>query len=115
MGASASDLSLYQKLHTDHREAASLSWVPCSVVEKRGTPFEALEVTYSVTCRGPTLVALPISYNSFTGVDEHVRGGQVRPLVVHHVPTDPQIVGSHWHRRASRSRRPPPTLTPILF
>jgi hypothetical protein len=87
-----SDEPLYQKLHADHTEAASLSSVPCSVVEGSGTGFEALRVTYTVTCRGPTLVALPISYNPYTRITEQSRGGQTGPMAALHVPTDPRIV-----------------------
>lgn len=110
-----SDAPLYQKLHTDHQEAASLSSVPCSVVERPGTPFEALQVTYTVTCRGPTLVALPISYNAFTGIDEQGPGGQVRHLVVHHVPTDPRIVVRIGNAQPHTLVAHLPTLARILF
>ncbi len=87
-----SDSSLYQKLHADQGRDASVSSVPCTVVERSGTNFESLHQTYAVRCRGPTLVALPISYNSFTSVGELGRNGQVHRVVVHHVPTDPRIV-----------------------
>jgi hypothetical protein len=87
-----SDAPLYQKLHAHHTEAASLSSVPCSVVEGPGAGFEALRVTYSVTCRGPTLVALPISYNPYTSIVEQSKGGGNRPIVGLHLRTDPRIV-----------------------
>jgi hypothetical protein len=85
------------------------------VVERPGTPFEALQVTYTVTCRGPTLVALPISYNAFTGIDEQGPGGQVRHLVVHHVPTDPRIVVRIGNAQPHTLVAHLPTLARILF
>jgi hypothetical protein len=110
-----SDEPLYQRLHRSHQEGASLSSVPCSVIERAGTSFEALQITYTVTCRGPTLVALPVSYNAFTTIAEEDHGGQAQPVPVVHVATDPRIVirirtaGSHTlvvHL---------PTLSRILF
>ena len=109
------DTSLYQQLHQDHREAASLTSVPCSVVQTAGTGFESLSATYRVHCDGPTALALPISYNHFTTVTERTPGGGSRPVPVLHVPTDPRIVirvrdaGTHTYDVQL------PTLAGILF
>ena len=107
--------SIYQQLHQDHREAASLSSVPCSVVQTAGTGFESLSATYRVHCDGPTALALPISYNHFTTVTERTPGGGSRPVPVLHAPTDPRIVirvrdaGTHTYDVQL------PTLAGILF
>jgi hypothetical protein len=82
----------YRHLQLTHTEAASLSSVPCSVTELSGTSFESLQITYRVICRGPTEVALPISYNSFTSLDEITPHRAAEPVPVFHVPTDPRIV-----------------------
>jgi hypothetical protein len=110
-----SDAPLYQRLHKDHTEAASLSSVPCSVVEGPDAGFEDLRVTYMVTCRDPTLVALPISYNPFTRVAEEDRGGQTRPVSTLHVPTDPRIVVRVRNAGPHTLVVHLPTLTQILF
>ena len=83
---------IYKQLHQDHTEAASLSSVPCSVSEIAGTAFESLKVTYRVTCKGPTEVALPISYNPFTSLDESTPDEVPHPIRALHVATDPRIV-----------------------
>ncbi len=110
-----SDSSIYQKLHADHGRDASLSSVPCTVTERSGTGFESLRQTYVVKCAGPTLVALPISYNSFTRVGEVGRDGQVRPVAVHHVPTDPRLVVRVDNDAPHLLAVDLPTLAQILF
>ncbi len=111
----ASDLPLYQKLHANRAKDASLSSVPCSVVQRSGQEFESLHAVYTVTCSAPTLVALPISYNGFTQVGERTPGGHTSPVAVRHVRTDPRIVvrvdGSGTHLFVVDL----PTLGKILF
>ena len=60
-------------------------------------------------------MALPISYNSFTGIDEQGSGGQMRPLVVHHVPTDPRFVVRIGNAQPHTLVAHLPTLGRILF
>ena len=109
------DVPLYDGLHNDHIESESLSSVPCSVVQTSGTAFESLRVSYKVTCKGRTRLALPISYNSFTSIDQQVSRAVSRPVAVLHVPMDPRIViqiqsaGSHSYAVQL------PTLTSIIF
>jgi hypothetical protein len=109
------DTSLYQRLHDDHNEAASLSSVHCAVTQTSGTEFESLEATYRVTCGGPTLLALPISFNPFTKITERTSATGSSPVTVLHVPTDPRIVirvpsgGTHTFTIQL------PTLSSILF
>jgi hypothetical protein len=109
------DINLYDSLHATHKEAGSLSTVPCAVVETSGMALESLRASYEVTCAGPTLVALPISYNPFTTVTELAPAMSPRPVTVLHVVTDPRIVirvdGSGLHRFAVQL----PTLAGILF
>jgi hypothetical protein len=109
------DTSLYQRLHDKHSEAASLSSVHCAVRQTSGTEFESLEATYRVTCGGPTLLALPISFNPFTKITERTSTTGSSPVTVLHVPTDPRIVirvpsgGTHTYTTQL------PTLSSILF
>jgi hypothetical protein len=110
-----SDSALYQKIHADRARDASLSSVPCSVAQRSGFSFEALHATYAVKCAGPTLVALPISYNSFTRVGELGPKAQVRPLLVLHVPTDPRIVVRVHDDKPHLLVVDLPTLARILF
>ncbi len=86
------DASLYQRLHDKHKEAASLSSVHCAVAQTSGRKFESLQATYQVTCDGPTLLALPISFNAFTTITERTGSSRSTPITVLHVPTDPRIV-----------------------
>jgi hypothetical protein len=86
------DTGLYESLYSHHTEAQSLSTVSCSVVQTSGTAFESLRATYTVTCQGPTRVALPISYNPFTTITEPVPDGAPRSVQVLHVVTDPRII-----------------------
>jgi hypothetical protein len=107
--------TLYHFLHEHHSESTSLTSVPCSVLETSGTAFESLRITYQVKCKGPTWLALPISYNPFTKIDEEVSRVASRPVAVHHVRTDPRIVirvrSAGTHTLVVQL----PTLTSILF
>jgi hypothetical protein len=87
-----SDIPIYSALHADGTEAQSLGAYPCTVSEPATTPFESLQLTFSVDCAGPTRLALPISFNSFTTVESTTAGGAPEVLRVIHVPTDPRIV-----------------------
>jgi hypothetical protein len=106
---------VYENLHQNRSEAASLSKVPCHVVETSGSAFESLRITYRVTCAAPTLLALPISYNPFTTIDEVGSDGTATAVAVHHLARDPRIVihvevaGPHDYVAHL------PTLTGILF
>jgi hypothetical protein len=106
---------VYENLHQSRKEAASLSSVPCRVAETSGTAFESLKISYRVTCTAPTLLALPISYNPFTTIDELGPDGTARTVAVHHLAKDPRIVihvadaGPHEYVAHL------PTLTGILF
>ena len=79
-------------LHQDHKEAGSLSAVPCSIVQTAGTEFESLNPRFRVRCAGTTLFALPISYNEFTDVQERITPTRFKSVKVIHVPTDPRVV-----------------------
>lgn len=93
--------AIYEALHARHVEAQSLSSTHCSISQISGTEFESLEISYRVSCEGPTRVALPISFNTFTSVVEDVSPSARRPVPVLHVARDPRIViavvsaGSH--------------------
>ncbi len=109
------NISLYRRLHQDHDEAASLSSVPCSVIQTSGTAFESLRMTYKVTCKGPTRFALPISYNAFTSIEEQISGAASIPVAVLHVPTDPRIVIQVQRGGTQTYVAQLPTLAGILF
>ncbi len=109
------DTSLYQRLHRNHSEAASLSPVHCAVAQTSGTEFESLEATYRVACDGPTRLALPISFNPFTTITEHGPGTRSTPVTVLHVPTDPRIVIEVPARGTHTFTVHLPTLGGILF
>ena len=47
-------------------------------------------MTYRVACRVPALVALPVSYNSYTGVLVE-DGAGFQPMAVLHVANDPRL------------------------
>jgi len=84
------------------------------VVQTSGTALESLRVTYRVACKGSTELALPISYNPFTSVEERV-SGTTRPLVTFHVPSDPRIVVRISGPQTRTLIVNLPTLTRILF
>ncbi len=86
------DVPLYQSMRFHHRQSGSLTSVPCSVVQPHPMPFESLHFSLRVTCAGPTLLALPVSTNPFTTVDQVGPGGGVHRLTVVHVRTDPRLV-----------------------
>jgi hypothetical protein len=109
------DTSLYQRLHDHHNEAASLSSVHCAVTQTSGTEFESLEATYRVTCGGPTLMALPISFNPFTKITERTSATGSSAISVLHVPTDPRIVIRVPSRGTHTFTVQLPTLSSILF
>ena len=108
------NLLLYPHLHRDHIEAQSLTSVPCSVVQTSGTALESLRITYRVACKGSTELALPISYNPFTSIQERV-GGTTRPLATIHVPSDPRIIVGISGPRTRTLIVNLPTLRGILF
>ncbi len=83
---------LYQRLHQHDAGAQSLSPVPCSVVGPSHAPFETLSLTYSVHCEGKTLLALPISYNSFSTVLVKGSTGSTRQIPYFHRATDPRMI-----------------------
>lgn len=109
------DTSLYQRLHDNHTEATSLSAVHCAVTQTSGTEFESLEATYRVTCGGPTLMALPISFNPYTKITERTSATESSPISVLHVPTDPRIVIRVPSRGTHTFTVQLPTLSSILF
>jgi hypothetical protein len=106
---------VYEDLHRNRREAASLSSVPCRVVETSGTAFESLRIGYRVTCAAPTQLALPISYNPFTTIDVLASDGAVTAVAVHHLADDPRIVIDIADKGPHEYVARLPTLTGILF
>lgn len=86
------DVPLYQSLRAHHTQSESLSRVPCSVVQPHPMAFESLHFSLRVACAGPTLLALPVSTNPFTTVDQVGPGGRVHRLTVVRVRTDPRLV-----------------------
>jgi hypothetical protein len=71
-------------------------------------------MTFVVVCRAPTLVALPVSYNAYTGVLVRGRHG-LQPMAVVHMATDPRIVVAIRDSRPRTIVVHLPTLFGILF
>jgi hypothetical protein len=86
------DIPLYLKLHQHQAGAQSLSQVPCTVIGPSRAPFETLQLRFSVTCSGPTQLALPISYNAYSKVYVVEKGGALHQIPYSRVRTDPRIV-----------------------
>jgi len=108
------DEPLYDELHKRQPNGGSLSSVRCSVTQESGKSFEALQMTFVVVCRAPTLVALPVSYNAYTGVLVRGRHG-LQPMAVVHMATDPRIVVAIRDSRPRTIVVHLPTLFGILF
>ena len=83
---------LYQRLHQHDAGAHSLTTIPCSVVGPSNAAFETLSLTFSVHCKGKTLLALPISYNSFSTVLVKGGTGALRQIPYFHKATDPRVI-----------------------
>jgi hypothetical protein len=109
------DVPLYTALRAHHTQSESLSRVPCSVTQPRPMAFESLHFSLRVVCAGPTLLALPVSTNPFTTVDQVAPGGRARPLAVVRVPTDPRLVVRVPGPGARTLEVHLPTLFGILF
>ena len=88
----SNDGALYRQLHSRQQGAASLSRVPCTVRGPTRVPLESLQLTFDVTCAGPTRLALPISYNGFTSIFAAEAGRPARKIDYHHLPSDPRII-----------------------
>ncbi|MHB8497010.1 MAG: hypothetical protein ACYDES_03285 [Acidimicrobiales bacterium] len=108
------DARLYAGLHKHHLEGQSLSSTPCTVVQ-RPTAVESLAVHYTVSCAGPTEVALPISFNPFTTIDQLRANGGEREVPILHVPSDPRIVVAVAGPGRAELTAHLPTLWGILF
>ena len=109
------DGALYQKLHKHQAGAQSLSQVPCTVIGPLHAPFEALQLRFSVTCSGPTQLALPISYNAYSKVYVTGKGGTLHQIPYFRVRTDPRIVIDVTSFRSGRLVVHLPTLWGVLM
>jgi len=105
----------YDFLHHHNIEAESLSSVPCTVVQTGGTAFESLRITYRVSCKGPTRLALPISYNPFTSIEEQRKGTPAHSVETIHERTDPRIIVNIGGAGPQTLIVNLPTLAGILF
>ena len=83
---------LYDQLHRHQSGAQSLSRVPCTVIAPSHAPFETLQLAFSVSCRGVTRLALPISYNAYSTVFVEQKRGKLIQIPYFHVRTDPRII-----------------------
>ena len=86
------DGPLYHQLHARQYGAASLSDVPCTVTVPAESPLESLELTFGVTCRGPTRFALPVTYNAYSSVFVQGKGAKLRQIPYYHLATDPRMI-----------------------
>ncbi len=82
----------YALLHRHQDGAQSLTDVPCTIVGPPYAAFETLELRFSVSCRGATQVALPISYNDYSSLFVKRPGGALRRIPYFHRRTDPRII-----------------------
>jgi hypothetical protein len=85
-------IPLYGRLHSHDAGAQSLSTVPCTVVGPSHAAFETLSLTFAVHCEGKTLLALPISYNSFSTVLVEGGTGTQRQIPYFRRATDPRVI-----------------------
>jgi hypothetical protein len=86
------DSALYAKLHSHQDGAASLSDVPCTVLVPTKSPLESLQLRYTVTCEGPTRLALPITFNAYSTVFVANAKGELQKIPYFHSRTDPRII-----------------------
>jgi hypothetical protein len=86
------DGPLYHRLHARQFGAASLSDVPCTVSVPTRSPLESLELTFGVTCKGPTRFALPVTFNAYSSVFVQEKGGELRQIPYYHLSTDPRMI-----------------------
>jgi hypothetical protein len=86
------DVPLYTQLHDHQNGAASLSTVPCQVVVPTRSALESLQLTFKVSCRGVTRLALPVTFNAYSSVFIKGRGGTLHPIPYFHSATDPRMI-----------------------
>jgi hypothetical protein len=86
------DGPLYHQLHARQYGAASLSDVPCTVTVPTRSPLESLELTFGVTCKGPTRFALPVTFNAYSSVFLQEKGAKLRQIPYYHLSTDPRMI-----------------------
>ena len=86
------DAPLYKQIHAHGDGAGSLSRVPCSVRVPMKLQLESLELTFGVTCRGSTRLALPISYNAYSTVYVKDARGDLHQIPYFHVASDPRMI-----------------------
>ena len=84
--------ALDKRLRRHQAGAQSLSRVPCTVNAPSDAPFETLQLTFSVRCRGATQLAIPISYNGYSKVFVQRAGGKLIQIPYFHRRTDPRII-----------------------
>ncbi len=88
----SNDHPLYQQIKERNGGGASLSKVPCTVVGPSDADFESSELTFAVTCRGRTRLALPVSVNPASTVFVSVAGGRPHQVPYSSIVTDPRMV-----------------------
>jgi hypothetical protein len=109
------DGPLYHQLHARQYGAASLSNVRCTVTVPTKSPLESLELTFGVTCKGPTRFALPVTYNAFSSVFLQGKEGELRRIPYYHLSTDPRIIIEVPNSRPQVVVVHLPTLWGVLF
>jgi hypothetical protein len=86
------DAPLYKEIREHQDGAESLSRVPCSVRVPTKLPLESLELTFRVTCRGSTQLALPISYNAYSTAYVKDARGNLHQIPYFRVASDPRLI-----------------------
>ncbi len=107
--------TLYAQLHRHQAGAQSLSQLPCAVVGPTHAAFETLQLRFSVTCRGATRLALPVSYNAFSKVFVETERGRLQQIPYFHLRTDPRIIINVTSSRTEAVIVHLPTLWGTLF
>jgi hypothetical protein len=86
------DGPLYSRLHAHDDGAAALGTGRCAVVVPSRVPLETLRLRFTVACRRPALVALPVTYNPFSTVWVVGSHGKWRHVPYVHSANDPRII-----------------------
>ncbi|MDB5170463.1 MAG: hypothetical protein JWO35_157 [Candidatus Saccharibacteria bacterium] len=82
-------LQLYADMYHQGRQTAVLEG-NCTVTQTDRYRFEPLILRFKVTCEGPGVIALPISYNNFTQITSG--SNPKKSLTYFRKPTDPRIL-----------------------
>jgi hypothetical protein len=106
---------VYTNLVKDGHATQPLTPARCSVVEPARTPIESLNIELNVKCNRPTKLALPITYNAYTGITAVSSDERRRSVPYFHLQTDPRIIIDVPSAQEETLQVSLPTIWRVLF